>query len=227
MLYKGRKCRVGGCGSLVVVQELCGKHYKRLQRYGDTGAVMRPPGWGSMKNHPLYGRWMGMLRAYRDDVCDEWKDFWAFVRDVGEVPEGCRYLRRRDRSKPFSKSNCFWETQESTKESRAEIAKFMAEYYKRNPDVFRNLWYKKRYGITLDEYETLLKEQKGRCKLCNKKETVLSHKTGKPFRLSVDHCHKSKKVRGLLCQACNRGLGFFRHDQKLLENAIRYVEHFS
>ena len=46
--------------------------------------------------------------------------------------------------------------------------------------------------------------------------------TGK--RLAVDHCHKTGKIRGLLCTKCNIGLGYFNDDVILLKNSIRYLE---
>lgn len=70
-----------------------------------------------------------------------------------------------------------------------------------------------RYGITADEYRELVAKQKGRCAICKKKPTVLH----------VDHCHNSRKVRGLLCGTCNRGLGMFYDDPLLMELAARYV----
>lgn len=56
----------------------------------------------------------------------------------------------------------------------------------------------KRYGITFEQRQVMAKLQKNRCALCNKHEREFSR------RLHVDHNHKSKKVRGLLCYFCNR-----------------------
>jgi len=44
--------------------------------------------------------------------------------------------------------------------------------------------------------------------------------------LRVDHCHSTRKVRAVLCNHCNSGLGFFRDDTRLLENAIKYLDYF-
>jgi hypothetical protein len=73
----------------------------------------------------------------------------------------------------------------------------------------------RRYGVTLDEYNKLFSAQGGMCALCKRHP-------GKR-RLSVDHCHTSGKVRGLLCDACNRGLGLLQDSPALLCAAIQYL----
>lgn len=83
-----------------------------------------------------------------------------------------------------------------------------------------NSRFKHRYGITIEEYNSMLKNQNGRCKICSTLETGRKLSA----RLSVDHCHKTGKVRGLLCFHCNSGLGKFKDNPKVLENAIQYLE---
>jgi hypothetical protein len=73
------------------------------------------------------------------------------------------------------------------------------------------------FGITLNEYNTLLSNQKGMCAICGK-----SPEQNKK-RLAVDHCHNSSKVRGLLCSACNQGIGLFKDSVSLLQSAILYL----
>jgi Recombination endonuclease VII len=70
---------------------------------------------------------------------------------------------------------------------------------------------KARYGMTIREYNILFKKQKGRCAICGQKP--------KGKRLYVDHCHRTKQVRFLLCDRCNRGIGFFHDDPSLLRSA--------
>jgi hypothetical protein len=73
------------------------------------------------------------------------------------------------------------------------------------------------YGITIEQFETMLAAQGGRCAICRK-----------PFRRSfdthVDHDHATGRVRGILCSACNNGLGRFRDDPAVLRHAARYLE---
>lgn len=77
-----------------------------------------------------------------------------------------------------------------------------------------------RYGITINQYNELFLNQNGCCKICNKHQAEFSQK------LSVDHCHKTGKVRGLLCRHCNFGLGFAKDDISILENMIKYLKQF-
>lgn len=93
------------------------------------------------------------------------------------------------------------------------------KYFEENKDK-RNGYKRKyslgRYGLTVEEYENMYTNQKGKCSICG----------GQPKRknLSVDHCHKTSKVRGLLCEKCNVGLGSFGDNITFLKNAILYLE---
>lgn len=77
---------------------------------------------------------------------------------------------------------------------------------------------RKQYGITLEEYQNMIKKQNNVCKICGGKS-----KTGK--RLTIDHDHQTGKVRGLLCFNCNTGLGHFKDDYSLLLLAAKYLKH--
>lgn len=113
-----------------------------------------------------------------------------------------------------------------TKEKKKANAERMRNYRKLNPDIFKNIYLKKNYGITLDLYNYLLEQQNYSCAICNESNKCKDHRTGKIRRLAVDHCHKTGKVRGLLCSHCNRALGFLRDDIKLLKCALKYREKF-
>ncbi len=80
------------------------------------------------------------------------------------------------------------------------------------------------YGITPDEYASMLDAQGGVCAICGKTEPGAHGRTGKQFSLSVDHCHSTGKVRGLLCQKCNRAVGLLGDDPAILKIAIEYLE---
>jgi hypothetical protein len=85
-----------------------------------------------------------------------------------------------------------------------------------------NLWLK--YGITEDAYQEMLKKQNGVCAICQQPETQTYSRSKQVRNLAVDHDHKSGKVRGLLCCACNTALGSFRDNTVVMRNAIGYLE---
>ncbi len=72
---------------------------------------------------------------------------------------------------------------------------------------------KVRYGITIDEYESIRLSQNYGCSICGSVEM-----------LYVDHDHTDNRIRGLLCMKCNAGLGMFKDSQKNLENAVLYLK---
>ena len=80
---------------------------------------------------------------------------------------------------------------------------------------------KKKYGIDSKDYDAMLRKQDGLCAICKKPET--SVRSGKFLLLAVDHCHKTGRVRGLLCSACNRGLGLFYDNPFSLDTAAKYL----
>lgn len=77
---------------------------------------------------------------------------------------------------------------------------------------------KKMYGITVEDYNRLLGEQRGLCAICMQPETRPNRE-----RLCIDHCHKTGKIRGLLCQKCNSALGYMKDDPATLQRAITYL----
>lgn len=69
-----------------------------------------------------------------------------------------------------------------------------------------------KYGITPGEYIDMLLDQDKRCAICNTRDYLV-----------IDHCHATGKVRGLLCNKCNLGLGLFKDNVDSLQNAIKYL----
>lgn len=74
------------------------------------------------------------------------------------------------------------------------------------------------YGITLAEYEAMYLAQGGCCALCN-----VSAEQAARRRLFVDHCHTTKRVRGLLCDNCNKALGYVEKNAHRLDALLEYA----
>ena len=95
----------------------------------------------------------------------------------------------------------------------------VSNWRKGNPDKYRNCHLKRTYGITLEDYNTLLASQNGCCAICKS-----SQPGGRMKWFCVDHDHKTNKVRALLCGACNQSLGFARESTIILEAMICYLK---
>lgn len=97
------------------------------------------------------------------------------------------------------------------------------QWRKDNPERAIEIMRKHVYGISPEEYRLKKKKQENRCAICKKLERI-SNRKGKRHSLSVDHDHKSDKVRDLLCGNCNRGLGLFFDRVELLLKAAQYLK---
>jgi len=123
-------------------------------------------------------------------------------------------------------SKCGWVKQpEDFPRNRRVCKPCTAEYKKswnsENSHKVRNYNFKE-FGIGVEEYDKMLAQQKGCCAICFQPESAIMY--GKPMSLAVDHCHETGDVRGLLCANCNNGLGRFKDDIGLLQQAILYIE---
>jgi hypothetical protein len=104
----------------------------------------------------------------------------------------------------------------SKKERRQHHKKYHAQC------VSSGKWHDQRlrskYGITTDDFNQMLKEQKHQCFIC---DSPLGKGTGK---YAIDHNHTTGALRKILCQPCNAGLGMFKDSIELLCKAIMYLE---
>jgi len=104
----------------------------------------------------------------------------------------------------------------------------------RHPEAYKRLTknanLRKKFGITVEDYERMYKAQNGLCAICQKPEKYTSknpQSSGQLLSLAVDHDHASIRVRALLCMDCNKGLGCFGEDILRLQAAIEYLRKHS
>ena len=221
MLRKNAKsCKVEGCGKAVVCRGLCDTHRLREDHHGHLDPT-RPQDWGSKAKHPLYNTWHWIRRFGGNvDYDPRWDDFWVFAKDVGDKKSARHRLKRKDIGKGFFLDNVEWQEQKITSDNRAAYAR---EWRLNNPDKVRNSDFKKNYGITLKQYEQMMADQDNLCAICEKPENAVNPTTQKVRNLAVAHCHKTGKVRGLLCTSCNSIIGHADDSVDLLEEAIHYI----
>lgn len=101
--------------------------------------------------------------------------------------------------------------------NKPRIIKKVQEYNKKNPYYKMKVSLKNLYGLSIEEYHSMLDIQNGKCFICGG-----INKSGR--RLHVDHNHSTGKVRSLLCANCNSGIAHFKENISILEKAISYLE---
>ena len=138
--------------------------------------------------------------------CKKVKDTNEFGKDAKSKDSKnarCKECNR-DQSSNWYRNN----TEKAKKSVRA--------YNLANPIVYRR-HHLKRFGLSVEQYDLMLQQQNGVCAICKQLET------GKTINLCVDHCHKTGKVRGLLCGKCNKALGLIGDNLETLTNAGIYL----
>ena len=104
------------------------------------------------------------------------------------------------------------------KDNADKHAKSNLEWYHSNFDRVKDRRLQKAFGMTLQRYNEMLEEQDHKCAICGRSQRALS----KAF--AVDHDHDTGRVRGLLCDMCNRAIGLLGDDIERLNNAINYLK---
>jgi len=94
------------------------------------------------------------------------------------------------------------------------------KHYHNNKEHYKNLVLKRKYGITLDQFNVMYISQGESCAICLKRFESNKH-------THVDHNHQTGQVRQLLCKECNNGLGNFKESPVNLQRAIEYIQRWS
>ena len=92
----------------------------------------------------------------------------------------------------------------------------MREYRKTHPEAARADHLRRKFDLTLDEYEQMLEQQGGGCAICE-------DPPNEKISLHIDHDHGTGEIRGLLCVRCNNAIALLRESPDILRRAIRYV----
>ena len=95
------------------------------------------------------------------------------------------------------------------------------EWSKRN---HRNRLYKNKYGVTADEFDSMILKQSNRCPIGNHAFGPIGRRGDSPC---LDHCHETDKVRMVLCRNHNSALGMFNDSIEQLQSAIEYLVRFT
>jgi Recombination endonuclease VII len=108
---------------------------------------------------------------------------------------------------------------------RERHRKYMNEWRRKHGDDYRTRYrvgqLKRKYGLTLEQFENLFKRQKEQCAACGEKIVKI-----KSNSLHVDHCHKNNLIRGILCGACNRTIGHAKESISRLMACALYLQRY-
>lgn len=102
------------------------------------------------------------------------------------------------------------------KKNHSRLTELARIYKKENSEKYRRYFLMSEYNISLEEYNSMLCAQNGVCAICGGSKI-------KGSSLAVDHCHKTGKVRGLLCFNCNAGIGQLKDSHALVLRAAKYL----
>lgn len=110
--------------------------------------------------------------------------------------------------------------QKVNKVSAAAARKRWREKY---PNRSRTCYLRSAFGITAEEYDSMLEAQLGLCAICGRPERSKKNNSSELRRLAVDHDHMTGKVRALLCHHCNLAIGSLDDDHMIVLKAYQYL----
>jgi hypothetical protein len=131
------------------------------------------------------------------------------------------YLKNRERNLAYRKEYL------SRPEAKQKRDNTRIAYGIKHKDRLKDKNLRFKFNITLEQYNQLLHSQNYVCAICYQPEKALARGKRTIKSLAVDHCHKTGKIRGLLCDICNKGIGHFEDSINKLESAILYLKKYT
>ncbi len=122
-----------------------------------------------------------------------------------------REWRRRNAARDSAWHKAYYAKHRKT--LRAKQNAYRKDYYRDHPEKSVQYQFKKKYGLTLTQHTAMVKRQGGKCAICHKVK-----------KLNVDHCHRTGRIRGLLCTSCNTALGAFGDSIRTVKVALGYLK---
>lgn len=120
------------------------------------------------------------------------------------------------RSRNPERHKAIWDKFADTHRERRRA--YEQAYRKSHQERIKGNRYQRKYKVTWDEVQSMVREQGNQCKICG-----AAFGDTPSTRYHVDHCHKAGHVRGILCNNCNKGIGHFKENHDLLAKATEYL----
>lgn len=157
-------------------------------------------------------------RKYREEHKEYFKDYQKNYETREEANE--RQHKRREENIELYRKNArdrYAKHKAHPRIKRVYTEQELVDKNKRRIIKHKESMLKRKYDISIKDFEDMLEDQENRCAICG-----VNFKDVKGYP-SIDHDHLSGDVRGVLCHSCNVGLGFFKDDIARLQEAIEYL----
>lgn len=242
-------CSIEECSVPAKSFGYCNKHYQRFKKHGDPNVLLKKPRPKICSVEGCERRHNG--RGFCDTHRRRFLQYGTPTPEGVKFPAGpgeylsdgitktCSTCYIEKPIADFSKQSirpdglnitcklCMKSRQEvryRDPKKRQRILDASARWRERNPDADADKTLRRKYGITLAQYDALFAAQGGVCALCKKGETTKRRKKGEGReRLAVDHCHDTGRVRGLLCFKCNTAIGALGDTEEAAQKVVDYL----
>lgn len=191
-------CTIAGCERPHLARSWCSAHYSRWRTHGDPlgGTPVRLPS-------PSIAVPGSPRRCNRCEI-------------IKPLTEFHKNRRRADRATFYCKA-CNHEYDQASRER--DPVKYATI---RRKAAYKHLL-RTKFNLTVEQYEAMVADQNGVCAICKRPQNIVTKWTVRSPNLGVDHDHETGKIRGLLCNSCNSGLGNFQDDISRLTAAVEYL----
>ena len=229
-VFMGKICKIDGCNKKTNKNTVCPMHYSRYQRFKSY----EKPNNRIKKKLETKCRLENCekQRLFRNTLCvthlGRWKRYKSYDAPI-KILKSINDTKICKIHGELTKENTIFKKQyQQCRKCKQEYEKKRgkAKYLKQRTNV---LFYHrkktlKKYGLTLKDYDDLLKKQNYVCAICKKENEQRARLSTKNSSLTVDHCHKTGKIRGLLCHQCNLMLGNSNDEPEILRIGALYLE---
>lgn len=205
-------CSISGCDRPAKSRGMCQKHYVAARRRGEV----LPPGHRRPRS-PEGMYWCGTCKQHFP--LEQFNRLRSSPSGVGGPCRACREVKYRSAEAVARRKRYYAENRDSRRTHKED-------WYRSHPEAWRRHRLA-RFGITPEEFDARFDAQDQRCAICHADRPQFS--PGGGWHLDHDHsCCPGKKacgqcIRGILCSRCNRAIGMFNDDAKLLAAAVEYL----